>query len=954
MSDSIDLSERINQNTHDLKSESPNSDTNQSLGLDNNKQECTEITNKPKPRGRKKILSGPPYICQFPDCNKSFQRSEHLSRHKLNHNPKKIFSCNNPGCDKTFVRHDLLIRHLKRHENKIKKQKLNTQPSEFLSTVVSKSFNAPNKNLNKTKLNQKINDLSVSVKELVQQHSTNTISNNNTLINNNSSLNLDSYAKGNNQLNTQTNPPSSGLMTAPNLFSWFFTEPGLASTSEIPPPNLENYFHESNLNPISTNPNSYMNTPIGNNVYPNYNNTNNNSNNENFLNDLHEFHLNNNTHNLFIVQDNFSPSSSSTGYFSTSPDRQPKTIHVNKNENLDSLNINKQSSKINSNKDNNLHSFQQSQGHQVSESSAYQFDEGLLYTLTNDQMKEFETLIPALKGNIDFTRLKFEKALKTYWNFFHPRFPMLHRPTFNSTDAPILLLLSMIVLGSKLFMCVDNITCPDEKKILQPKRLSDTITEPLRWLLFASPFFQPPAEVWIIQSLLMLEFYEKNCSSRRLHERSHLHHGTTIQLLRRSPTLGGAPTKFNNDTNSDETDNWYKWIEIESMKRATFMCFYMDAIDAISMGHQMFIYSHQIQMTMPVADLVWESNFNQFNKNYKLSERPKQFLLVLKNIMNGKPAKTNSFGKKILLAGLNAILFQIQQRDLQLFFGLDKFTNTISENWRDLLTAAFAIWRNDVGSSCCSSKTAIENLNSLGNSSQFSTSDTRCKCMAYHVAHIYLSISHYDIFIVSGAPWRMNVKPSSSLERNSIKNRVIEWSKTRHCEVSIVQCYLSLFEMFLSPQDSNYDYQYNYLPDADLFFRSYMLGYILLVLWSYLYAKDKFKDIDLNHAENKNGYLYLKNIRSQFTSKSNGILLHTWFTNPTGAEFYGDLMKWVNVLNDIEGLGNIIGLLQLVGEKLANADYLIVSEVGKLLLFCRDRTIGATDKEILENMYIMT
>lgn len=967
MSDPIKLSMLINgestshlSRTPELSTESPSSPTDDKSFLDPSQ----DSKPKGKHRGRKRTLTGPPYLCHFAGCNKSFQRSEHLSRHKLNHNPKKIFSCYHTGCDKTFVRHDLLVRHLKRHENKIQKQKLSTRPSEFLSTVVSNNLRNDHHSIKESNLENLTNKLNLknnkaqtpsgsgpaTVKQIVQQHS-----NQNTLINSIDVLNIPDETMPttnatvdipSNNLNNSNNTFNNN--TAPNLFNWLFPDANLAAGPEPTSHNAENYIGQAN----ETASLQVENFLTGNNVN-NVNNGNNNNttsntaytngNNSNFLFDLNEFNINNDSHNFFIVQDDFSPSSSSTGYFSSNSEHK-STSH---NESIKHKYTLDNSS---STKD-DLHSFQQSQGQQASESSAYQFDEGLLYSLTPKQMQEFEVLIPALKGHIDFTKLKFEKALKTYWNFFHPRFPMLHRPTFDSTDAPLLLLLSMIILGSKLFMCVDNITCPDEKKLVQPKSLADTISEPLRWLLFASPFFQPPAEVWIIQSLLMLEFYEKHCSSRKLHERSHLHHGTTIQLLRRSPTLGGAPTKLNNDASSEETDNWYKWIEIESMKRATFMCFYMDAIDAICMGHQMFIYSHQIQMTMPVADSVWESNFTQFNRNFKREERPRQFLIVLRDIMNGKPTKTNSFGKKILLAGLSAILFQIQQRDLQLFFGLDKFTNTISKNWRDLLTAAFAIWRNDVGSSCCSSKTAIDNLNSLGNSSQFSTSDTRCKCIAYHLAHIYMSISHYDIFIVCGAPWRMNVKPSSILERNAIKRRVVEWSKTRHCEVSVVQCYLAMFEMFLSPQDSTYEYQYDYLPDADLFFRSYMIGYILLVIWGYLYSKDKFKGLDLNHEDNKNGCLYLKKIRNQFTLKSEGIMLHTWFANPSGAEFYGDLMRWVNVLNYIEGIENILGLLDLVGKKLASADYRVVREVGKLLLFCKDRTIGSTSKEILEDMY---
>ncbi|TID19295.1 hypothetical protein CANINC_003724 [Pichia inconspicua] len=915
----------------------------------------TDVENTAKPkskhRGRKKVLSGPPYYCTYPGCDKSFQRSEHLSRHKLNHNPKTIFSCTFTGCSKTFVRHDLLNRHLKRHNEKIQKvNNDNKSNGGFLNSVVSRNIFALKKNKPAT----------TNITNAIPSKDITQLPNNQTDISNSTAYRaLDttsnySINQQNNQ-NIQHSPQYSDIQSSTsnlNLFGWLFPDSINFNSSNTNSNNI------SNLSQMNNNPTNFFQEPqlnpatLINSNFSNFNSPSNHATNSssNFLSDLNDFHMNNNTHNFFTVQDHFSPGSSS-GCIDSTPESDSRVKMVS-NGNTGIGILSHMSHNIAP-----LQSFQHSQGHQNStDHSMLHYDENLLYKLTQEQMMEFGRLIPALKSNQDFTKLKFEKALKTYWNFFHPRFPMLHRPTFKSVEAPILLLAAMIVLGSKLFMCVDNITCPEDSCIKQPNVLSDTISEPLRWLLFASPFFQPPAEVWIIQSLLMLEFYEKHCSSRKLHERSHLHHGTTIQLLRRSPTLGGASTKFNNESNSngnEDIENWYKWIEIESMKRATFMCFYMDAIDAICMGHQMFIYSHQIQMTMPVEDVIWESSFNKFNKNFKLFKRPKQFLLVLRNIMNGKSTKTNSFGKKILLAGLSAILFQIQQRDLQLFFGLDKFTSTISENWRDLLTAAFAIWRNDVGTSCCSSKTAIDNLNSLGNSSQFSTSDTRCKCIAYHLAHIYMSISHYDVFIVCGAPWRMNVKPSSHEERMSIKTRVIEWSKTRHCEVSIVQCYLSMFEMFLSPQDSTYDYQYEYLPDADLFFRSYSIGYMLLVIWSYLYVKTGFEGIDSTHNNNLNGYEYLKNIRTQFTVKSEGVLLHTWFTNQTGAEFYGDLMRWVNVLPEIDGLMNVVGLLDLVGESFIKAEFKVVKEIGKLLLFCKDRALGKTDMEILEDMYFV-
>ncbi|OCL02429.1 hypothetical protein AOQ84DRAFT_392972, partial [Glonium stellatum] len=53
--------------------------------------------------------AGTRHRCDYPDCNRSFQRPEHLKRHKLNHT-NRIISC--PRCQKLFFRNDLLQRHL--------------------------------------------------------------------------------------------------------------------------------------------------------------------------------------------------------------------------------------------------------------------------------------------------------------------------------------------------------------------------------------------------------------------------------------------------------------------------------------------------------------------------------------------------------------------------------------------------------------------------------------------------------------------------------------------------------------------------------------------------------------------------------------------------------------------------------------------------------------------------
>lgn len=41
------------------------------------------------------------------------------------------------------------------------------------------------------------------------------------------------------------------------------------------------------------------------------------------------------------------------------------------------------------------------------------------------------------------------------------------------------------------------------------------VAEPLRWILFGSPDFDPPAKLWVIQALLLLEMFEKTMTNRK-------------------------------------------------------------------------------------------------------------------------------------------------------------------------------------------------------------------------------------------------------------------------------------------------------------------------------------------------------------------------------------------------------------------------------------------------------
>jgi hypothetical protein len=52
----------------------------------------------------------------------------------------------------------------------------------------------------------------------------------------------------------------------------------------------------------------------------------------------------------------------------------------------------------------------------------------------------------------------------------------------------------------------------------------------------------PPARLWVLQALLLLELYEKMFSTRMLHERAHIHRAATITLMRRGTLFTESST----------------------------------------------------------------------------------------------------------------------------------------------------------------------------------------------------------------------------------------------------------------------------------------------------------------------------------------------------------------------------------------------------------------------------
>ncbi|KAL9593299.1 MAG: hypothetical protein Q9219_007612 [cf. Caloplaca sp. 3 TL-2023] len=350
--------------------------------------------------------------------------------------------------------------------------------------------------------------------------------------------------------------------------------------------------------------------------------------------------------------------------------------------------------------------------------------------------------------------------IRSYWYHFHPQMPILHKPTFSADKAQNLLLTAVIAIGAS---CLDKL---HGHHVTQAGAdLSSFLAWHLRGEIFKDKDFIAPAKLWVLQALVLLEIYEKMYSTRLLHERAHIHHATTLTLMRRGSSLIGrsaldsppAGTVDKEDSSSNDIrkqsnrhtpDQWWNhWITNEATRRIAFAAFIIDSIHTTMFGHTATMVAHEMRLQLPCDESLWSATSsaevgrieNMLKEN---GSRPITFFDGLKNTLNNKSVQTNSFGRTALMAGLLSVSWHMGQRDLQVrSLGALKLGG--KDIWRGTLTKAFDFWKSDFDQSFNNSTSGIHQINGyqpLGKIDEENIFESRT--VLHHLAHM---ATHVDI-----------------------------------------------------------------------------------------------------------------------------------------------------------------------------------------------------------------
>lgn len=430
--------------------------------------------------------------------------------------------------------------------------------------------------------------------------------------------------------------------------------------------------------------------------------------------------------------------------------------------------------------------------------------------------------------------------LASYWYHFHPQLPILHQPTFVAEQTPNLLLLAIMAIGAST---VDRGVYGPEV-IEGAAELANFIAWHLRWELFMDADFRPPAKLWVFQALVLLEVHEKRYSTRALHERAHIHHDTTLTLMRRGSSLIGrefqsdrpggyhSRTASTTDPADGSSSSWSDWIQAEGTRRVAFAALVLDSTHATMFGHSVKMVVHELRLPLPCDEALWAapSAADAARMHTTLQGhgiRPIKFLDGLKKTLNGETVRTNAFGRAVLMSGLLSVSWHMNQRDLQVSsLGVPQALGG-RDKWRTSLLRAFDNWRRDYDEPYTSTRE---------DGPVVDTQD-----MLHGLAHIASHVDIVDCQIFAGAG-RLMGRSITSRDYSLAQEKMVAWAGKASARDATFYALKVLSKTLLerhTPSIWNRGASGSYSARDDfLLHRPWVLYMAALVVWSYGYALD--------------------------------------------------------------------------------------------------------------------
>jgi hypothetical protein len=475
--------------------------------------------------------------------------------------------------------------------------------------------------------------------------------------------------------------------------------------------------------------------------------------------------------------------------------------------------------------------------------------------------RQWADLLEGDRSNGDhmLSKRMMQAYIGSYWYHFSDQMPILHKPTFSPDKTPNLLLLAMMAIGGA---CLDR--THGHKVTRASAQLSNFLAWHLRWDIFMDVNFRPPAKLWIFQALILLELYEKMFATRELHERAHIHHATTITLMRRGRSLIGKsaldsppnPRDGSNGSRQSSTssttgtaDKWWEhWVTNEATRRAAFAAFIVDSIHATMFGHSAVMVAHEMRLPLPCDESMWRAGSSsevwRIESNLMSNGiKPTSFLEGLKRTLSGQDVHTTSFGRTVLMTGLLSVSWHMHQRDLQVNVLGGGIIQALGgrDRWRATLTRAYDTWKADFDKHLERNEAADPYQDDATKRQEFNVV-FESRTVLHHLAHMAMHADIVDCQMFARAK-RLLGRTIGPQEFNSAQRRIKDhWAHSARARDAAFYAIKFLCSVLAPDQVSpahaggyHLDEPYDARDDV-LLNRPWVMYFAALVVWSYGFA----------------------------------------------------------------------------------------------------------------------
>lgn len=439
-----------------------------------------------------------------------------------------------------------------------------------------------------------------------------------------------------------------------------------------------------------------------------------------------------------------------------------------------------------------------------------------------------------------------ENCLSSFWSYVAVQLPVIHQQTFSNDDCQLLLLLAILMLGAGQWVRLHPVGTQNDYRLF-----ADLMAINIRWEIF--PEAEPPITLWVAQALLLLEFYEKMFSTRRLHERAYIHHASTLALLRRgSPMVGHAedeepPTRCPSPgLTSQQTIGvskqlgwWRRWARNESWHRVVFAALHMDTLHAVAFGHESSLLPYEVRLPLPCDDSIWfaqspeevwrlEETFSM----HGIGQQP--FLDSLRRCLHGHDVHSNHGARIILGSGLLSVGWHIRRRERNQQFLESIPAPQEQERWRVLLLNAYSHW-------CRSFKQALEKSKVHSRKHENIRDVVFDPTILYRLAYITSHIDILDAQVYAGSK-RLLGRKITDKDYLGCSTRMRNWATTSSARLAVAHAFELLDETLLgatlrTARQASDQTTTNYTCRADpSSYRPWVLYLAALTIWSYQYA----------------------------------------------------------------------------------------------------------------------